>query len=104
MKVAHELKLDIAGIDILFDSDGYKICEANSAPGFQGLERACDIDVPEMVFLAMGKKFGLPIRHSERWEKAIENAARAMFGPLSAPTKDLVGAFEKPLAVRPISC
>ncbi|MFO1019060.1 MAG: RimK family alpha-L-glutamate ligase [Hyphomonadaceae bacterium] len=101
VKVAHELKLDIAGIDILFDKDGYKICEANSAPGFQGLERACEIDVPELVFLAMGKKFGLPIRHSERWEKAIENAARAMFGSLAAPTKDLVGAFEKPLAVRP---
>lgn len=83
LKVARELQLDIAGIDILFDKDGYRICEANSAPGFQGLERACQIDVPEMVFLAMGRKFGLPIRHSARWEQAIEKAARAMFGPLT---------------------
>jgi len=34
VKVALELKLDIAGIDILFDKKGYRICEANSSPGF----------------------------------------------------------------------
>lgn len=86
LKVAHTLQLDIAGIDILFDADGYRICEANSAPGFQGLERACAIDVPEFVFLSMGRKFGLPVRHSDRWEKAIEKAARALFAPLAAAT------------------
>ncbi len=84
VKVARELKLDIAGIDILFDENGYKICEANSSPGFQGLERACGVDVPEMIFLAMSRKFGLPLRHSERWERAIERAAKAMFGPFAA--------------------
>ncbi|MDX2277814.1 MAG: RimK family alpha-L-glutamate ligase [Hyphomonadaceae bacterium] len=105
VKVAHELKLDVAGIDILFDENGYRICEANSAPGFQGLERACAINVPELVFLSMGKKFGLPIRHSERWERAIENAARAMFGPvlpakapeLSTPER----APRRPAPIRP---
>ena len=86
IKVAQELKLDIAGVDILFDKGGgYRICEANSAPGFQGLERACAIDVPELVFLAMGRKFGLPIRHSDRWEKAIDKAARAMLGAIKPP-------------------
>jgi gamma-F420-2:alpha-L-glutamate ligase len=80
VKVAHELKLDVAGVDILFDESGYRVCEANSAPGFQGLERACDIDVPETVFVAMGKKFGLPIRHSDRWQAAIDKAASAAFG------------------------
>jgi len=90
-KVARELNLDIAGIDILFDKDGYRICEANSAPGFQGLERACDVDVPELVFLAMARKFGLPLRHSQRWEQAIDRAARAMFGAIKAPAiEDLV--------------
>jgi len=85
VSVARELHLEIAGIDILFDKDGYRICEANSAPGFQGLERACAIDVPEMIFLAMGKKFGIPVRHSERWEQAIENAAKAMLKPIKPP-------------------
>lgn len=88
VRVARELKLDVAGIDILFDKNGYRICEANSAPGFQGLERACGVDVPELVFLAMGRKFGLPVRHSERWERAIDNAARAMFGAISPPRVD----------------
>ena len=44
--------------------------------------------MPELVFLAMGRKFGLPVRHSERWEKAIDKAARAMFSALKAPTVD----------------
>ena len=32
------LDLDIAGVDLLFDNGGYKICEVNSSPGFKGLE------------------------------------------------------------------
>lgn len=100
VSVARELKLDVAGIDILFDKDGYRICEANSAPGFQGLERACEIDVPELVFMAMGRKFGLPVRHSERWEKAIDKAARAMFGvvktPIELPELPIVPAPTRP--------
>lgn len=83
--VARALKLDVAGIDILLDAQGYRICEANSAPGFQGLERACAIDVPELIFLAMGRKFGLPVRHSQRWEQAIDNAAAAMFAGMRRP-------------------
>jgi gamma-F420-2:alpha-L-glutamate ligase len=50
VRAADTLGLEIAGIDILFDEDGYRICEANSAPGFQGLERACAIDVPAAMF------------------------------------------------------
>ncbi len=50
VRAADVLDLEVAGIDILFDENGYRICEANSAPGFQGLERACDIDVPAAVF------------------------------------------------------
>ncbi|MGD9966792.1 MAG: RimK family alpha-L-glutamate ligase [Hyphomonadaceae bacterium] len=102
VKVARELKLDIAGIDILFDKDGYRICEANSAPGFQGLEKACAIDVPELVYLAMGRRFGLPVRHSERWEKAIENAARAMFGAMRKPViEDLAEELPEPMIPAP---
>ncbi|MDR7154754.1 gamma-F420-2:alpha-L-glutamate ligase [Sphingobium xenophagum] len=46
---AETLDLDVTGIDILFDEDGYRICEANSAPGFQGLEQACGVDVPAAI-------------------------------------------------------
>jgi gamma-F420-2:alpha-L-glutamate ligase len=49
-RAADTLGLEVAGIDILFDNEGYRICEANSAPGFQGLERACSVDVPNAIF------------------------------------------------------
>lgn len=59
VSVAAVLGLDVAGIDILFDEHGYRICEANSSPGFQGLEKACRISVPDEIFNAMHEKFGL---------------------------------------------
>ncbi|WP_395396126.1 RimK family alpha-L-glutamate ligase [Novosphingobium sp. BL-8A] len=49
VQAADVLGLDVTGIDILFDEDGYRICEANSAPGFQGLERATGFDVPSAI-------------------------------------------------------
>ncbi len=41
--------LEIAGIDLLFDGDGFKVCEANSAPGFKGIELASNIDIASQV-------------------------------------------------------
>lgn len=32
--------LEIGGIDLLFDEDGYKICECNSNPGYFGFDKA----------------------------------------------------------------
>jgi len=50
IQTAKVLDLDIAGVDLLFSTDGYKICEANSSPGFKGFEQALDINIPEKVF------------------------------------------------------
>jgi RimK family alpha-L-glutamate ligase len=50
IQTAKTLDLDIAGIDLLFHTDGYKICEANSSPGFKGFEAALDINIPQRVF------------------------------------------------------
>lgn len=47
------LNLDIAGIDILFDKGGYKICEANSAPDFRGLESCCDISIADEIMTSI---------------------------------------------------
>ncbi|WBW94961.1 ATP-grasp domain-containing protein [Oceanirhabdus sp. W0125-5] len=44
------LGLDVAGIDLLFDGEHYKICEANSSPGFQGLEAATGINTAKEIF------------------------------------------------------
>lgn len=42
--------LDIAGVDILFDHNSYKVCEVNSYPGFEGFEKATRINIPEEIF------------------------------------------------------
>jgi RimK family alpha-L-glutamate ligase len=51
--------LDIAGIDLLFDKDGYKICEANSAPGFEGFEKYCQVDVAGQIAEYIKYKIGM---------------------------------------------
>lgn len=47
---ARVMGLEIAGVDLLFDGDSYKVCEVNSSPGFQGFEQATNIDVPTEFF------------------------------------------------------
>ena len=49
LDTANILGLDIAGIDLLFDKDGFKVCEANSNPGFSGFERFCNVDVANAI-------------------------------------------------------
>lgn len=44
------LGLDIAGVDILFDGDDYKVCEVNSSPGFEGFEKATGLNVPQEIY------------------------------------------------------
>ena len=41
--------LDVSGVDVLLDSASYKICEVNSSPGFQGLEKASEVNVAAKV-------------------------------------------------------
>ncbi|AFK66294.1 ribosomal protein S6 modification protein [Synechococcus phage S-CBM2] len=50
IQVAKTLDLDIAGVDLLFHPEGYRICEANSSPGFKGFESALGVNIPEKVF------------------------------------------------------
>lgn len=48
---AQALGLDIAGVDLLFDGNEYRICEINSAPDFKGFELANpEINVPKEIF------------------------------------------------------
>ena len=48
-ETARLVDLDIAGIDLLFDEKGYKVCEANSSPGFKGLEMIVGQCVAEQI-------------------------------------------------------
>jgi gamma-F420-2:alpha-L-glutamate ligase len=48
-ETAKLFNLDIAGIDLLFDDDEFKICEANSSPGFLGLEEVIGKVIAENI-------------------------------------------------------
>lgn len=59
IEAARILHLDIAGVDLLFDHDSFKICEVNSSPGFKGLERCHDdLNVAEEIFRYMKVRLG----------------------------------------------
>ncbi len=57
VKTAKALDIQIGGIDLLFLKDGgYTICEANTFPGFKGLEKASGVNVPEKIFKSMERQ------------------------------------------------
>jgi len=58
--IMDQLDMDMAGLDFLYDKEiGFRICEVNSSPGFEGLEATCDVDVADMVFKFLDVKFGI---------------------------------------------
>ncbi|WZL82582.1 RimK family alpha-L-glutamate ligase [Vallitaleaceae bacterium 9-2] len=50
LQAAKVLGLDVAGVDLLFDGDGFKICEVNSSPMFKGLESCSEVNIPQVIF------------------------------------------------------
>jgi gamma-F420-2:alpha-L-glutamate ligase len=52
------LNLDIAGVDLLFDNGGYKICEVNSNPGFEGMEQYTKKNIAEEIVQFVKMKIG----------------------------------------------
>lgn len=56
IKTAELLDIQVAGIDLLFGEDGYTICEANTFPGFKGLESCCNVNIPERIYTAMQRR------------------------------------------------
>ena len=80
---AKALDIQIGGIDLLFLKDGgYTICEANTFPGFKGLERASGVNVPEKIFKSMERRLAIhrrekkvvPFKAGQRnqWEQSKE--------------------------------
>tara|TARA_B100001113_G_scaffold225156_1_gene184891 strand:+ start:1393 stop:2301 length:909 start_codon:yes stop_codon:yes gene_type:complete len=55
---AKALNLDIAGVDLLFDNGGYKICEVNSNPGFEGMENFTKKNIAEEIVQYIKMKIG----------------------------------------------
>ena len=40
LRAAEVMSLEIAGVDVVCGRDGYEVIEVNSAPGFEGFEKA----------------------------------------------------------------
>jgi gamma-F420-2:alpha-L-glutamate ligase len=78
LKAAETLRLDIAGIDILYDERGFRICEANSSPGFHGLENVCRISVPDKVFDFVSTRLSPPAPPPKQsiWSKLVGRVKR----------------------------
>ena len=56
LRSARLFELEIAGIDLLFTKNGFTVCEANSSPGFKGMEKAAGVDIAsQIVAYAIGK-------------------------------------------------
>lgn len=45
LKTTAALGLTISGVDLLFDKRGFRVCEANSNPGFKGFDSYCNTDI-----------------------------------------------------------
>ncbi len=50
LKATEVLGLEIAGIDLLFGENGFVVCEANSSPGFRGMEECSNINIPQEIY------------------------------------------------------
>jgi gamma-F420-2:alpha-L-glutamate ligase len=58
-ETARLLDLEIAGVDLLFGDDHYRVCEANSAPGFASIEDCTDVDLASLILDHMRMRLGL---------------------------------------------
>ena len=52
------IDLDIAGVDLLFNNGSYTICEVNSAPGFEGMEKYTNKNIAVEMVNYVVKKIG----------------------------------------------
>ena len=69
-QTANILDLDVSGIDLLFDNGHYKICEANSSPGFEGLESCLDVDIAQQILHFIRIRLGMFNKDSANSPKA----------------------------------
>lgn len=61
LRTTEVMGLDVAGVDLVQTRDGYSVIEVNSAPGFEGFERATRVNVAAEVlrYIRFRIEFGL---------------------------------------------
>lgn len=75
LDTSNALGLEIAGIDLLYTEDGFKVCEANSSPGFKGLEKFCKVDAADAIYNYLETRY-------TKEKKQEGNVVQAFFGKL----------------------
>ena len=55
---ARLLNLDVAGVDLLFNDGKYVICEVNSSPGFEGMDKYTKTNIAENIVTFVKHKIG----------------------------------------------
>ena len=55
---ARLLGLDIAGVDLFFDKEGYRICDVYSSPGYDGLDKYTKTNIAEQIVNYVKHKIG----------------------------------------------
>jgi RimK family alpha-L-glutamate ligase len=43
------LRMDICGVDLLFDHSGFRLCEINATPGFKGFDKYCGTNMASNI-------------------------------------------------------
>ena len=61
---ARLLGLDIAGVDLLFNNGSYSICEVNSSPGFEGMDKFTKTNIAEDIVNFVKLKIGYSSENS----------------------------------------
>eukprot|EP01080_Neovahlkampfia_damariscottae_P001522 gene1522-12648_t len=56
IQTAASVGLDICGVDFLIDENGYKICEINASPGFEGFEIATGLNIAKEILEFASKR------------------------------------------------
>lgn len=77
-QTSNVLGLDVAGIDLLFDEQQhFKVCEANSSPGFEGLESVIDVNVAKEIFHFIRIRLGNFEHHTPATNKVNQQKSPA---------------------------
>lgn len=66
LEAARVLGLEIAGVDLLFSDGGFKICEANSSPGFRGMEECSLVNIAGAIYDYIGEQLQPHLSGSRR--------------------------------------
>ncbi len=89
-RVIDVIGLNIGGIDLLFKGDGFVVGEANSMPGFQGIESCHAINVPMEILKSIGRQ--LQARAAARFQMMAEGL-RSLDDLRGKPEPELVQLF-----------